>query len=275
MMLDNRFDLEQLAGSAIAAGGQILDLTDQAVAEHVIRSYFRTLPPAGRRHMVDVGAAYGSVAEVFLNDGWTADLLEPDPTCQRILQRLTAAHGARMRLFPYAAAGEDRESVPFQQNSTPGLSGFAASPFGTTVAAIPVRAVRLDSFLRSHAVQRLDFLKIDTEGNDFVVLEAHDFARLPPALVFVEYSYYFPGQDAALLQRAIAAMAARGYAAVVFEYDDDGNFKRGNWSHRLVAVHANGTRVPTRPLAFGNILFHRHDDRHLPQVLTSLIQALA
>jgi FkbM family methyltransferase len=273
-MLDHRFEVEQLAGSAIAAGGRILGLSDQAVAEHVIRNYYRSLPQAGQRHIVDVGAAYGSVADVFLSDGWTADLLEPDPTCQNILQRLIAAHGSRVRLFPFAAADQDRESAPFQQNSTPGLSGLSPNPFGTTVSAIPVRTVRLDSFLVAHGVSRVDFLKIDTEGNDFVVLDAHDFARLPPSLVFVEYSYYFAGQDDALLRRAIGAMEARGYSAVIFEYDDDGNFKRGSWNHRLVAIHADGTRVPTRPLAFGNILFYRHDDRHLPQVLASLIRAL-
>jgi FkbM family methyltransferase len=274
-MLDDRFELEQLAGPAIAAGGRILGLNDQAIVEHVIRNYYRTLPPDGTRHIVDVGAAYGSVADVFLNDGWTADLFEPDPTCQRILQRLLAAHGPRVRLFPFAAADQDCESTSFQQNSTPGLSGLSPSPFGATVGAIPVRTVRLDGFLDSQGVSRVDFLKIDTEGNDFVVLEAHDFARLPPALVFVEYSYYFPGQDEALLQRAIGVMKERGYLAVIFEYDDDGNFKRGNWNHRLVAIHAEGARVPTRPRAFGNILFYRHDDRHLPQVLASLIRALA
>ena len=107
------------------------------------------------------------------------------------------------------------------------------------------------------------------------MLEAHDFARLPPRLVFVEYSYYFAGQDETLLRHAMAAMAARGYAAVIFEYDDDGNFKRGNWNHRLVAIHADGVRVPTRHLAFGNILFYRREDRHLPQVMASLIRALA
>jgi FkbM family methyltransferase len=274
-MLDNRFEVEQLAVATIAAGGRILGLTDQAVAEYVVRNYFRALPQADRRHIVDVGAAYGSVAEVFLNDGWTADLLEPDPTCQHILQRLIATHGPRVRLFPFAAADQDCDSAPFQQNSTPGLSGLSASPFGATVGAIPVRTVRLDNFLASHGVSRVDFLKIDTEGNDFVVLEAYDFSGLPPALVFVEYSYYFPGQDAALLRHAIADMAARGYSAVIFEYDDDGNFKRGNWNHRLTAIHTDGARVPTRPLAFGNILFYRHDDRHLPQVLASQIRALA
>src|SRR5262249_34568214 len=153
-------------------------------------------------------------------------------------------------------------------------SGLAASPFGSTIATLRVRAVRLGSFLLSQNVARVDFLKVDTEGNDFAVLDSHDFARLPPALAFVEYSYYFPGQDESLLRRAIAAMDERGYSAVVFEYDDDGNFKRGNWSHRLVAIHADGTSLPGRREAFGNILFFRHGDRHLPETLAATIREL-
>src|SRR5262249_29362408 len=169
-MRDDRFELEQLAGSAIASGGQILGLTDQAVVEHVILPYYRALPQAGRRHMVDVGAAYGGVAEVFLNDGWTADLLEPDPTCQGILQRLVPEHGPRLRIFPFSAAVHDPEAPPFHQTPPPGFSGPSASPFGVPVGATPAPTARLDSFLASHGVSRLDFLKIDTEGNDFVVL---------------------------------------------------------------------------------------------------------
>ena len=92
-------------------------------------------------------------------------------------------------------------------------------------------------------MSRVDLLKIDTEGNDFVVLESYDFARFPPALVFVEYSYFFPGQDAAVLHAAVAAMAGRGYRPVIFEYDDDGNFRRGSWRHRLVARRPGGTRT--------------------------------
>lgn len=266
--------VRRLAESAIAAGGRILGLSDQAVADTVIRRYYRALPASGRRHLVDVGAAYGSVAELFLQDGWSADLFEPDPACRHILQRLLAAHGGRARLFPFAAAAEDRESVPFQRNSTLGLSGLSPSPFGTPLGTMPVRTVRLGSFLLSEGVSRVDFLKIDTEGNDFVVLDAYDFARLPPSLVFVEFSYYFAGQDESLLRRAIASMKDRGYSAVIFEYDDDGNFKRGNWNHRLVGIHVDGARVPTRPEAFGNVLFFRHGDLHLPEALAAAIRDL-
>jgi FkbM family methyltransferase len=224
--------------------------------------------------MVDVGAAYGSVAALFLEDGWTADLFEPDPACQRFLEPLLASYGPRIRLFPFAVAGETRDGVQFLQNATPGLSGLSESPFGTTLGAIEVRSVRLDGILATAGVARIDLLKIDTEGNDFAVLETCDFMRLPPTLAFVEYGYYFADQDEAQLRRALAAMRQRGYLAVIFEYDDDGNFKRGSWSHRLTAIHTDGVQVPTRPQAFGNVLFYRQDDAHLPKTLASAIRAL-
>lgn len=269
-------EVGRLARAAIGTGGRILGLNDEAVADAVVRRYFQTLPAAaGPRHMVDVGAAYGSVAELFLEDGWSADLFEPDPACRRVLQRLVPAHRGSIRIFPYAVASEDLEAAAFRQNSTPGLSGLAASPFGSALATLSVRTVRLGSFLRSQSVARVDFLKIDTEGNDFAVLESHDFARLPPALVFVEYSYYFPGQDESLLRGALAAMDERGYSAIVFEYDDEGNFKRGNWNHRLAAIHTDATRLPSRREAFGNILFFLHDDAHLPETLAAAIRTLS
>ncbi len=271
-----RAELQRVATDAIAARGRILGLSDQAVIERIIRPYFRALPlPGAAWHLVDVGAAYGNVAAVFLSDGWTADLLEPDPACQRLLQPLLAGYGDRVRLSPFAAAGEDRDAVRFEQNTLPGLSSLVASPYGSSAGAITVRSVRLDSWLAAAGVARVDFLKIDTEGSDLVVLETHDFARLPPALVFVEYSYLFAGQDAASLRGAVAAMRMRGYDAVIFDYDDDGNFRRGIWTHRLVALSLDAADIPTRPESFGNVLFYRRGDGHLLRTLAAVIPTLA
>ncbi len=268
-----RTEAERLADATIASGGRLLGLSDLAVVATIIRQYFNALPIAGRRHLVDVGAAYGSVAEVFLKDGWTADLFEPDPNCQRMLARLTADYGTSVRLFPYAVADQDREGVPFHQNVTAGLSGLAPSPFGVTVQALAVRTVRLDNFLDANKIARVDLLKIDTEGNDFVVLESFNFERLSPLLVFVEYAYFFPGQNQTTLRAAIDKMQRHGYAAVIFEYNDDGNFVRGSWNHRLVAIHLDNSRIPDRPQAFGNVLFYRSDDAHLLETLIRVIRS--
>lgn len=267
-------NLQNIVDAAIRNGGRILQLTDQAVAETVIRDYFRAIPAQRQRHMIDVGAAYGSVAGVFLNDGWSADLFEPDPACRQPLQKLLAKHGPRVRLFTHAVSSTDQESVLFHQNAIAGLSGLSSSPFGSARSELRIRSVRLDSFLPSVGVTAVDLLKIDTEGNDFDVLDSHDFPALAPALVFVEFSYYFPGQNPAVLGNTIAGMRGRGYDAVIFEYRDDGNFRRNNWTHRLIAIHVEDGRLPTADDAFGNVLFFKRDDRELPVALASTVAAL-
>src|SRR6266487_3027603 len=198
---------QHLADTAITASPRLAGLTDQTVAKTLIRDFFRSLPTLpGRRHMADVGAAHGSIAEVFLCDGWTADLFKPDPACQQALQRLLAAYPGRARLFPFAVGKENLERIQFQQNAITGLSGLTTSPFGATKGTIPVRCVRLGDFLASQNVTRLDFLKIDTEGSDFEVLEAHNFEKFPATLIFVEYSFYFLSQSPDLLRAVIGWM---------------------------------------------------------------------
>lgn len=265
-------ELQQSIAAAIRNGGRILQLTDQAVAETLIRDYFRAGETGQARHLVDVGAAYGSVAGVFLNDGWTADLFEPDPACAPPLQRLLAKHGTRARLHTLAV-GSRAQAAVFYQNTIPGLSGLQPSPFGSARSELPIKTVRLDDYLPSIGVKAVDLLKIDTEGNDFDVLDSHDFSALAPALVYVEYSYYFAGQTPAVVDAAIADMRARGYDAVIFEYRDDGNFRRGSWAHRLVAIRLDD-ETPSAADAFGNVLFYRHGDPLLLKTLARTVAAL-
>jgi FkbM family methyltransferase len=269
-----RGQAQAMADAAIASGSALTGLTDQYVTELLIRRYFQTLKDDSPRRLVDVGAAYGSVADVFLRDGWSVEMFEPDPACQQVLQRLLAAYPRRCRLHPYAVADRNEDSVNFQQNATPGLSGLSVSPFGQTTRSISVRCVKLADVLPEMQVQKVDFLKIDTEGHDFEVLRGYDFAALPPRLVFIEYSFYFSGQHVGLLQEAIESMAKQGYSAVLFDYNDHGNFRRGNWSHQLTALSLDG-RLPSRGDSFGNVLFHRPDDEHLMRTVIDLVQGMS
>ncbi len=266
-----RAALQRDIDAVVGAGGRIQGLTDQAVAETVLRDYFRLQPQP--RHLVDVGAAYGNVAAVFLAEGWTADLFEPDPACTAALNRLAAKYGPRLRVFPHAVAQTAQSSAVFHQNAIAGLSGLQPSPFGSPRAELRVSTVRLGDFLAAQGVRVVDLLKIDTEGSDFGVLDSHDFSILAPTLAFVEYSFYFSGQDSGMLAAAVAAMCARGYDAVVFEYRDDGNFRRNNWAHRLVGIHLGTTRLPSATHAFGNVLFHRAGDACLLDTLADTVEA--
>jgi len=124
-----------------------------------------------------------------------------------------------------------------------------------------VPAVRLDRFCREQRVGRVDFLKIDAEGWDFEALASHDFAACPARVAMAEFCTEFPRQDRAKIESALAAMRRAGYDALVFSYEDHGNYKNRIWKHDLIGA-TFGKPVPRRDgqLA-GNILFFREDDR--------------
>jgi FkbM family methyltransferase len=268
--------IERLAGALAASGNAwFRRMNDLELVRLLLVPYFQALPPGSApRRMLDVGACLGQVAQPFLAMGWHADLFEPDPACQEALSKLAAAHDGRLSLHRLAVSDRDQAEVSFSQ-STLGLSGLSNSPYAATVATLTVPAVRLDSFARTHDLPHVDLLKIDAEGWDLAALAGHDFDALPPRIAMIEFGTEFPQQDAAAVAQSIAAMAQKGYEALVFSYDDEGNFKQRIWVHQLIGA-TFGTPVP-RPdgHAAGNILFFKRDDRlFLATVLRLLLSFL-
>jgi hypothetical protein len=127
--------------------------------------------------------------------------------------------------------------------------------------------VRLGEFLVEQGVQRIDFLKVDTEGWDFEVLAGHDFERLRPKIVFVEYG---AERQRPKLIPVLEEMRSRGYRALLFHFTDDGNFQKGIWQTRLLSV-LPGERASELPSdAFGNILFYSCDESLFPVAAADL-----
>jgi FkbM family methyltransferase len=209
--------------------------------------------------MIDVGACVGQTAEPFLAMGWNADLFEPDPACGNALAALAGRHGGRAAVHAAVVSSSGAASVKFYQSAI-GLSGMSPSPHGATVSMLELPSIRLGDHVKGRGLERLDFLKIDAEGWDFDALRSHDFAAAAPRIAMLEFGTEFPRQSTEVIMQGIAEMADKGYEALVFSYEDDGNFKRQVWRHRLIAAHF-GTLVPRKDgYAGGNILFFRRDD---------------
>jgi FkbM family methyltransferase len=211
--------------------------------------------------MVDVGACYGEMAAPFLHAGWTADLFEPDPACREVMGSALAGFGERAQLHALAVSDEAHDSVPFYKAKTNGLSGLGPSPYGDTEGIIRVPAVRLGEHLRTLETSRVDFLKVDAEGQDLKVLASHDFAALPPRFVFIELNSEFPGQNLEHIRESLAAMRARGYQALLLRYEDEGTFKQGIWDRywlkdAQVVQDLSADQVPL----IANVIFYREDD---------------
>lgn len=258
-----RAAIERLAGSlALERNPWFGTLTDLELGRQILLPYFQSLPKQERRrHMIDVGACVGQVSVPFLASEWSADLFEPDAACEPHLQALERHFGERVRVHRMAVSDSAGPALSYYRSAT-GLSGLSPSPFGATEATVQVAATRLDRFCRDHDVNAIDLLKVDAEGWDFDVLYSHDFENLPPRLVMVEFGTEFDRQPLDEIRSAITWMKARGYDALVFSYEDDGNFKRQVWKYRLIAA-TFGTPVSRKDgHVGGNIVFFRDNDHH-------------
>lgn len=255
-----REELQTLADSAIMQCLALRQMTDIGLVTQLIEPFFRSLPADGTRHVVDVGACYGSMSAPLLDHSWTGDLLEPDPAAHAVLQRQTARWPQQVRLHALAVSDSDSDTVSFQQAGTHGLSGLGESPFAATEATLTVACTKLRHFYLKHGITRLDFLKIDAEGYDFDVLQTHDFDAIQPRLVLVEYGTHFARQTREVINNELTRMTKQGYAAVIFNCTQDGDFTRGQWIYHTTKIIIHAPLPALDVPAFGNILFHRHSD---------------
>jgi FkbM family methyltransferase len=261
--------IARLAGK-LAGNPAFEALTDLELVRLLLVPYFQTMKEAG--HLIDVGACAGAMAEPFLAMGWSADLLEPDPACRQWLADLSSRH-PRATVHALAVGARDEAEVAFYQ-SAPGLSGLAPSPYGAATATLKVPAVRLDSFARKRNLARADLIKVDAEGWDFDALLGHDFAALPPRLALVEFGTWFARQTREAVQAGIAAMAGRGYDALLLSYEDDGNFARQLWRYRLIALGFDAPVARRDGQAGGNIVFFRRGDTLFLATVARLLRGL-
>lgn len=165
--------------------------------------------------MLDVGAHQGHSLQPFLERGWRAYALEPDPANRRIL----AARFASAVIDPRAVSETDAEKLAlFTSDVSSGistLSPFHASHEPTTT----VETVRLDTYLREAGVDRVDFLKTDIEGFDLFALRTFPWQTHHPKAVVCE----FEDRKTTLLGHTVHDTAEflekQGYAVVVSEWE--------------------------------------------------------
>ncbi|MDH5189964.1 MAG: FkbM family methyltransferase [Gammaproteobacteria bacterium] len=254
-----------------------LGLTDAAWVKSLLLSYFKSLEDGSKqRHMVDVGACYGEIAVPFLQQGWTADLFEPDPECYTVLeQHFKNVLNKVVHLHPVAVSTENQDSVAFHKACANGLSGLSASPYGATEQVLSVPGVRLSDYLHEINMDHVDFLKIDVEGWDLEILKTHDFDAFLPRLVMVEASTAFENQTIEAINGGISWMEQYGFAPLIIQYEDDGNFRKGIWKYRLSKLLLNKQIEPSDKGDFlANILFYRKEDTVFLASLLKFLRSL-
>lgn len=136
---------------------------------------------------IDVGVAWGLVSAPLLNKGWTVFGFEPDPD-PRKKQAIAELLKNYCNFYWSEKAVSDKtgEKLSFYvSDESAGISSlhnFKNHKFSHTVTTI-----NLSDFLKEKNVEKIDFLKIDTEGHDLFVLKGFPFDTILPKIVVAEF----------------------------------------------------------------------------------------
>jgi FkbM family methyltransferase len=135
--------------------------------------------------MVDVGAHFGESLRQFAKQGWRVLAFEPDddPRKQQAIREQLNPHS---KLLNCALSDTRVDMKSFYRSAiSTGISGLI--PFHEShQVALQVEVTVLADVLQSEGIQRIDFLKIDTEGNDLLVLKGLDW-QVKPDVILCEF----------------------------------------------------------------------------------------
>ncbi|MCR0985125.1 FkbM family methyltransferase [Roseomonas populi] len=144
--------------------------------------------------LLDVGANYGSYADYLSRIAPTAQIhaFEPHPrTFQRLSQRFS---GRGITLVQQALSDRSGELELFDFADGDGstqasLSQEAVDLFADQVVRHAIRCTTLDSYLEQEGIERVAFLKIDTEGFDLNVLKGAERAIRERRIGVIQFEF--------------------------------------------------------------------------------------
>jgi len=138
--------------------------------------------------VIDVGAHFGESAYPFLLNGWSVCSFEPDPSLEKHEQLGSLQKRfSKFSLYRDAVSDVDgREFTFYSSNESTGISSLIPFTEGHDEIC-KTRTITLRRFLSDNAINEIGLLKIDTEGNDLMVLRGFPFETIKPEVIITEF----------------------------------------------------------------------------------------
>jgi FkbM family methyltransferase len=206
------------------------------------------------RVLLDVGAHHGSSLKHFAEAGWTVVACEPDSKNRATLIERFGDNG-NVSIDPRAVSDEPALEAPlFSSEQSSGISSLSAF-HETHREAETVEVTTVAELVDSHALPKIDFLKIDVEGLDWNVLKGVPWDRIKPEVIECEFEDAKTRTLGHTYRDIADDLFAKGYTVYLSEWHPIVRYGvRHDWCQLV--------RYPT-PLgsteAWGNILAFQHD----------------
>ena len=134
--------------------------------------------------MIDVGAHIGTSLSMFV--GWKIYAFEPDTeNWQELVKRFGS--NPLIHIDRRAVSNKPATNVTlYKSQQSTGISSLSAFT-DSHYAAIGVDVTTLADFILEKGIEQVDFLKIDTEGHDYFVLQGFPWGKILPSVVLCEF----------------------------------------------------------------------------------------
>ena len=155
----------------------------------------RRAPQLRPTTIFDVGANVGQSALRFAERFPEATIWSFEPFEAAFAELEQATRGTKIRCFQLAFGAEAfTATVPLAPKSVSN-SLLASQATAAEVPSETVRVTTLDAFAVEHGVERIDFLKIDTEGFDLAVLQGAERLLTSGAISLVQVEAGMTGKN--------------------------------------------------------------------------------
>jgi FkbM family methyltransferase len=205
--------------------------------------------PEKNGSMIDVGAHHGGSCLRFLRRGWRVHAFEPDISAREMLRK--NAYGlAGLTLDERAVSKVSGREYPWYttSESTGASSMMPFTPAHALSGA--VSTITLRDYCDEQGITDLNFLKIDAEGFDYMVLQGFPFDRLRPRWILCE----FEDRKTVLVGNSMHDMGKllldMGYSVFMSEWHPVLRYGLRHQWRRFLRYPSE----PVTPLAWGNLL---------------------
>lgn len=216
---------------------------------HYVLRYFKSAT-GPNNIMIDVGAHYGSSLIPFANKKWTIYAFEPNQDNKKTLLKRISKY-KNIIVDPRAVSSESDKVLPFYTSKvSSGISGLSCF-HESHIKKGEVNTIRLDDFCVQNGVSKINFLKIDTEGYDLMVLKSYDWGSFThPEIIIAEFENKKTIPLGYTLQDIVKFLEQLDYKVVISEWFPIVEYGK---SHKWKRFTFNYEEVKNE-LAWGNII---------------------
>ncbi|MFK7840890.1 MAG: FkbM family methyltransferase [Sphingorhabdus sp.] len=167
--------------------------------------------------MVDVGAHFGIELAMFAELDWRVIAFEPDHANRHQLEASFGDH-PNVTIDSRAVSDAAADQVAFfSSDQSSGISGLSAFHESHRESA-KVSVTTMAEVVQEHALDRIDFLKVDVEGFDFFVVKGVDWDGVAPDTIVCEFEDTKTRSLGYTVGDMIDYLQERGYSITLSEW---------------------------------------------------------